>query len=993
MSDWTVSFRPCYCPASFRAPILAEMTDADLTSRLQRALGDRYTIERELGGGGMSRLFLAREPSLGREVVVKLLPPELSSDMSAARFQREIELAARFQHPNIVPVLAGGASEGLLFYVMPFVRGESLRRLLSSRQQIPLERALAIVDEVADALAYAHSEGVVHRDIKPENILLSAGHAEVTDFGVARAVEAARSGEHLTGTGIAVGSPGYMSPEQLAGEKSIDARSDQYALGTVAYELLAGAPPFEAPTLQGLLTAQLTQLPRPLSERRSDVPAHVSAAISRALAKDPNERFSDIAGFRAALKGAAPVGVQSGRRLPSRVVAAVVVLALVVAALVSLTRRSGSDELDPNLIAVAPFTVLDPSLALWREGMVDVLARKLDGAGPLRAVPPSVSVRRFDGRGDEASAAALARATGAGLALFGTLFAQGHDSARLEATLYDVKDQRRVSEVVFVDATSQLARLTDSATVLLLKDLGRGVPRLSSLVTSSLSALKEYLQGEQFFRRSAWDSAEAHYDRAVSIDSSFVLALHRLTLVYGWRGSLNDPQVLEHAERASRRAHGLSLHDSLIIRASALRSETVGAAPTSLSVGNSREIRRLLEEAVRMYPESQDAAMAFADDVFHFGALSHRRASDMLTLFDRVIALDSNFTPAYLHPITLSLAMGDTAAGHRYASAYQSRNPSDDDADAVRALLHVLSSDNPSRAFATLVDTASNTLLRDFHPFIVRWFDADEWDIRVSTRMHAQAHATLRGVVPPNVTRIFAHALALRGHLRQAAALIPEALRETGALANMGGRPLALELALLGGLSSAEADPLFYRIADEPIGFYTGHLGIPYFALRRDTLVLRRLVMRIDSLRRAAPALTSVLGPGARAYLALARGDSTGALREFDAMPDSVVAENGVHIWHLTHAQLLARAGRWRDAQALLQSEPSYWATPVGVLWKLERARVAEQQGNPAAAREEYALVVAAWRNPDEQLRVYVDEARRALARLSPDAPKSGARP
>src|SRR5262249_51228916 len=154
------------------------------TARLQRALGDRYRIEREIGGGGMSRLFLAIEPSLGREVVVKVLPPDLASEVSAARFQREIELAARFQHPNIVPVLAGGAADALPFYVMPYARGESLRRLLDSGQPVPISTALSIVDEVADALTYAHGEGVVHRDVKPENILLAAGHAEVTDFGV-----------------------------------------------------------------------------------------------------------------------------------------------------------------------------------------------------------------------------------------------------------------------------------------------------------------------------------------------------------------------------------------------------------------------------------------------------------------------------------------------------------------------------------------------------------------------------------------------------------------------------------------------------------------------------------------------------------------------------------------------------------------------------------------------------------------------------------------
>jgi len=630
------------------------MTDErDLTARLQRAVGDRYRIEREIGGGGMSRLFLAREPSLGREVVVKLLPPELASDVSAARCQREIELAARFQHPNIVPVLAGGASEGLLFYVMPFVRGESLRRLLSSGQQIPLEKALAIVDEVADALEYAHSEGVVHRDIKPENILLSAGHAEVTDFGVARAVEAARSADHLTGTGIAVGSPGYMSPEQLAGEKSIDARSDQYALGTVAYELLAGAPPFDAPSLQGLLTAQLTHVPRPLSERRSDVPAHVSGAISRALAKDPNERFPDVIAFRAALKsGAAMAAPSTTRRSRVRAVAvAGVTLALLGAALFSYSQRGKGNELDPDLIAVAPFTVLDPSLALWREGMVDVLARKLDGAGRLRAVPPSLTVRRFEGLADASSAEALGRATGAGLALYGSLFAQGRDSARIEATLYDVQGRRKISEVVFVDATSQLARLTDSATVLLLKDLGRGVPRLSSLTTASLPALKEYLQGEQFFRRSAWDSAAAHYERSVTLDTSFVLSLYRLTSVYGWRGVLTDPLVLDRAELAARRAHGLSLHDSLLIRANALESEAVGSPPTDVRTGLVLEARRLLEEALHKYPGSQDAAMAYADYLFHFGWLTYRGgAREVRDIFDRVIALDSNFTPPICIP-------------------------------------------------------------------------------------------------------------------------------------------------------------------------------------------------------------------------------------------------------------------------------------------------------------------------------------------------------
>jgi len=968
------------------------MTDTnDLTARLQRALGDRYRIERELGGGGMSRLFLATEPSLGREVVVKLLPPELASEVSAARFQREIELAARFQHPNIVPVLAGGASDGLLYYVMPFVRGESLRHLLKSGQPIAIATALSIIDEVGDALTYAHREGVVHRDIKPENILLAAGHAMVTDFGVARAVEAARSGDTLTGVGMAVGSPGYMAPEQLAGSPT-DPRTDQYALGIVAYELLSGAPPFTASTLQGLVAAHMTETPPVLSHRRQEVPAHVSTAVSRTLAKIPDDRFPSVDAFRSALKGAgaAATGVVSPRR-KVRVPALVAGLLLGAVAVLLYTKRDRAPALDENLIAVAPFTILDPSLELWREGLVDVLSRKLDGAGLLRAVPASISVRRFSGRVDASSVEGPARSTGAGLVVFGTLFAQGADSTRLEATLYNVSKRQRVSDVQFVDATSQMARLTDSVAVLLLKDLGRSGPLLSSLGTRSLPALKEFLQGEQYYRRSAWDSAAAHYEHAATLDSSFVLPLHRLTLVYGWRGSLTDAEVLARAEQAARQARGLSRHDSLLVRAGALASEMVGSQPTALAVSGFRDAQALLEEAVRSYPQSQDAAMAYADHVFHFSSHTSFPGGprEIRALFDRVIAIDSSFTPAYLHPIMLSLAMNDTAGALRYARAHLARNPTDDDAAAAFAVERALSSARPSETFRAVLDTSSSRLLRQISQLTRSWLDPDESEIRLSARNYEQLQRSNPGqAVPPVATRIRVQSLALRGHLREAASLLPVALRETGVLGNAAAKPIALELALLGAFPARDADTLFHRIADEPIGFWSGYYGIPYFAMRGDTVALQRLVMRIDSLRRTTPdagPLTSLLGGGARAYLALARRDTVTALREFGTMPDSLFSCGGCQVWLLTHAQLLGRAGRWQEAELILRVQPHYWATPVGVLWTLERARVQEQLGDVDSARDDYAYVVAAWQKPDEQLKVYVDEARGALARLSPD--------
>ena len=972
---------------------MAEMTD--LQERLQRSIGDRYRIARELTGGGMSRLFLATEPSLGREVVIKVLPPELASEVSAARFQREIELAARFQHPNIVPVLAGGASEGLLFYVMPFVRGESLRRLLESGQPIAVPAALTIVEEVADALAYAHSQGVVHRDLKPENILLAAGHAMVTDFGVAGALAVARSGDRLTGTGTSVGSPGYMAPEQLAGDGTVDARTDQYALGCVAYELIAGKAPFKAAALKDLVVAHLTRVPPPLQELRGEVSPNTASAVARALAKDPADRFPDIATFRRELvSGARPHAAPARRMLRRFAISAVAIAALIVLGVFLANRsRTATPALDENLIAVAPFTVLEPSLAIWREGMVDVLARKLDGAGPLRAVPPSVSVRRFSGRADNTSAEALGRATGAGLAIFGTLYAQGADSARIEATLYDVREGRVVADVVLADATSQLARLTDSVTVHLVRELGRGVPRLSSLTTSSLSALKEFLQGEQYYRRSAWDSAVAHYERASALDSAFVLPLLRLTYVYGWKGSLTDAKVIALSEQTFQRARGLSLHDSLLVRAVALEGQAVGPAPPDLPGAAILEAFRLGEEAMRVYPQSQDAAMQHVDAIYHVGIPVHRgNRRELRTRFDRIIEMDSSFTPAYLHPINISFELGDTAAAHRYARLYLARTPTDDDAAAVRALDAVLSASRPPAAFTTLIDTASYNLLRSIGQLTFRWLDADETSVRITAQALARARATGSIGTP---SRILAQSLALRGHLSEAAKYVPDGLAGTSVLVSLASRPLALELALLGGLSPDVADSLFSRIAAEPLGVYTGYLGIPYFALRRDTVALQKLRGRIDSLALTSrsPTLARVLAGGARAYLALARGDSASALREFETLPDSLMACAGCHVWHLTHAQLLSRAGRVREAYAILQTDANYWNTPVGVLWTLERARVREQLGDRDLAREDYAMVVAAWRDPDTSLKAYVDEARQALTRLSADAPRGGMRP
>jgi hypothetical protein len=273
-----------------------------LHDQLQAALGDSYSVERELARGGMSRLFLAIERALNRQVVVKVLPPELASELSALRFQREMLLTAKLQHPHILPVLTAGARGTLLYYVMPYVRGESLRGRLDREGRLQVVEALRLLRELAEALASAHAEGIVHRDVKPENVLLQHGHALLADFGIASARQEAFQGDRLTGTGLRVGTPGYMAPEQLAGDPDVDARADVYALGVVGYEMLAGEPPFAEKTPQALLAAHFSKLPRALRAVRPEVPQSLSDAISTALAKTPEERFSTIAAFAAAME-------------------------------------------------------------------------------------------------------------------------------------------------------------------------------------------------------------------------------------------------------------------------------------------------------------------------------------------------------------------------------------------------------------------------------------------------------------------------------------------------------------------------------------------------------------------------------------------------------------------------------------------------------------------------------------------------------------------
>jgi serine/threonine protein kinase len=352
------------------------MVKRDLMPQLERDLGSAFVFERELGGGGMSRVFLATERALGRSVVIKVLPPEAGGDVSVERFRREVSLTARLQHPNIVPVIGAGettsvgAMPGLLYYTMPYVDGESLRARLERVGKLPMADSISIIRDVTRALAFAQAHGIVHRDLKPENILIAGEAATVTDFGIAKALERseadaddesprgrAMQGKPLTSVGVAVGTPAYMAPEQIAVDPSVDHRSDLYALGVVAYEILAGAHPFAGRRAVALLAAHATEKPEPIEIRRPGIPPGLAALVMGLLEKRPEDRpqsaesvlrkldtigthtSGTIAAAAAMMPAAKPAPPKERSVRPTTMVFVVVAVALVVVAVGYIVSR------------------------------------------------------------------------------------------------------------------------------------------------------------------------------------------------------------------------------------------------------------------------------------------------------------------------------------------------------------------------------------------------------------------------------------------------------------------------------------------------------------------------------------------------------------------------------------------------------------------------------------------------------------------------------
>jgi serine/threonine protein kinase/tetratricopeptide (TPR) repeat protein len=623
--------------------------------RVRNALSSAYTVDRELGKGGMSTVYLAQDLKHDRVVALKVLHAELSSTLGPDRFLREIKLAARLNHPHILPLFDSGASDGILFYVMPYVEGESLRERLDRTQQIPVEEAIHHGCSIASALDYAHRQGIIHRDIKPENVMIYENEAMVMDFGIAKAVSAA-SGETLTQTGMMVGTPAYVSPEQASGEE-LDTRTDQYSLACVLYEMLSGERPFKGPTTQSVLAKRFTDSAKPLRTLRAAVPEAVENVIKKAMSIDREERFPTSGQFGRALASGNLTTPADAPTMPLPTVSAA------------------------KSVAVLPFANMsaDAENEYFTDGMAEEIINALTKIQALR-VAARTSSFAFKGRNEDIGE--IGQKLKVSTVLEGSVRKMGN-RLRITAQLVNVADgyhlwserYDREMQDVFAIQDEIAQAIVDALRVILSEGEKKAIEKPR---TVNIQAYDYYLRGRQYFhqlRRKSLEYARQMFNRAIEIDPDYALAYtgvadsSSLLFMYHDARDFNKNQ----ADIASRKA--LELAPDL--------AEAHVARGISMTLSQKfDEAEREFESAMRLDPKLFEAPYFYGR-----ARKAQGRLADAVKLFERAAAIrpEDYQAPAHLGQVYWAMGMPPEAMEARRRAARLIENRLELNPDDARA--------------------------------------------------------------------------------------------------------------------------------------------------------------------------------------------------------------------------------------------------------------------------------------------------------------------
>ena len=983
---------------------------SQIAGALATAVGDRYRVDRVLGVGGMATVYLATDVKHDRPVALKVLSPDAAHAFGVERFQREVRLAARMQHPHILSVFDSGEAAGHLWYTMPFVDGESLRDRLRRETRLPMRDALRIAAQAAQALAYAHAHGVIHRDVKPENLLLTHdGNTLVADFGIARPALAVD--DRLTTTGLGIGTPMYMSPEQAIGDRALDARTDVYSLGAVLYEMLAGEPPYSGPTAQAIVARQIGGEVPEVRRLRPEVSEPLADVVRRSLAADPSQRLASAADLAAALEAEevtphrTPVRPASARR-PARYAsvrrAAVALAAVAVVALGWWVVRSRAitPAAEANRLAVLPFAVHGgPGAAYLREGLVDLLSRNLDGAGDLRSVDGTsvLTVARNERLGvmDVESGRRLARRLGAALFVLGSVTQAGSE-VRIDAGLYDGTPTKPqvLSKAEARGDTAQLFSLLDRVASELAagRSTGAGarLVQTAAVTTQSLPALKAYLDGERTLRLARFDSAVSGFQRAVQFDSGFALAWYRLAEAAAARDDISSPQVAAGSANAMRHASRLSPRDQRLVRAFAAM---VDGRPDDAE----REYRALLSD----YPDDVEAQWRLAELLKTYNPPRGRPIEEALPFYENVRASDPAFHCTFCSMRLLLLHAGRLA---EVESLVARKRP-------VFGDMVMFAAARGDRAeLARLRAQALDTARTSSRALVVASFLAGQWVQRPDL---AEPFA-LAGVARPDHTNSSYITLVKvwigQGRWAAADSLLAEralggngpwartsrALNATWPFLEVPRAELAarraevaelLERPQPGNLNGiSEAQGRLLRIYT--LGLLSSRMG--------DTTAAYGAAARLaDSTATVLnPRIGRSLGAAIRADAALGAGRPAEVLQLLGAargdIPLDVTGTNPFSEDYARFLRVEALLALGRDDEALRWLTNGFeFAESEMILrpWIARRlAQIHERRGDRRRAADEYARFARLWGGCDPALRPLVDDARARLARLRAEA-------